>query len=147
MKIIDIALKDLTHSFRSLFAIGMAIISPILLIGLISFAFGGAFSGSADLPDISVGIYNADSLSDNSVLEVSLGENIRSMFFDESVSSWIKAQDYSNEKALREALDKREIGIAISIPPQFSDQFLAGELDTQIRIMSDPTLTIAPQVV
>jgi len=147
MKILDIAFKDLTQSFRSLFAIGMMIIAPLLLIGLISFAFGGAFSGTADLPDISVGIYNADTLSDDSILGTSLGENIRSMFFDESVQSWITARNFTSEAALREALDKREIGIAISIPPQFSDQFLAGELDTQVRIISDPTLTIAPQVV
>ncbi len=147
MKIIDIALKDLTHSFRSLFAIGMTIVAPLLLIGLISFAFGGAFSGSADLPDVSVGIFNADSLLDNSILETSLGENIRSMFFDESVSSWITARDFSSESALREALDKREIGIAIVIPSQFSDQVLAGTRDKQVKIISDPTLSITPQVV
>lgn len=147
MKIIDIALKDLTQSLRSLFAIGMTIIAPLLLIGLISFAFGGAFSGSADLPDVNVGIYNADTLSDKSILDVSLGENIRNMFFDESVASWITASDYSSESALREALDKREIGIAILIPPQFSDQILAGANDKQVKIISDPTLTITPQVV
>ena len=42
MKILEIAIKDLTHSFRSLFAIGMMIVAPLLLIGLISLAFGGA---------------------------------------------------------------------------------------------------------
>ena len=147
MKILDIAFKDLTQSFRSLFAIGMMIIAPLLLIGLISFAFSGAFSGSADLPDISVGIYNADTLSDDSILETSLGNDIRNMFYGESVQSWITAQDFSSEKELREALEKRKIGIAISIPTKFSDQFLAGNRDTQIRIISDPTLTIAPQVV
>ena len=147
MKILDIAFKDLTQSFRSLFAIGMTIIAPLLLIGLISFAFSGAFSGSSDLPDISVGIYNADTLSDRSILETSLGENIRSMFFDESVQSWITARDFPGETALREALDRREIGIAVSIPADFSDKFLAGDRNTQVRIISDPTLTIAPQVV
>ncbi|HSM26081.1 MAG TPA: ABC transporter permease [Anaerolineaceae bacterium] len=147
MKILDIAFKDLTQSFRSLFAIGMTILAPLLLIGLISFAFSGAFSGSSDLPDISVGIYNADTLSDGSILETSLGENIRSMFFDESVQSWITARDFRGEFELREALDRREIGIAVSIPDDFSDKFLAGDRNTQVRIISDPTLTIAPQVV
>ncbi len=42
MKILEIALKDLTRSFRSLFAVGMTIVAPLLLIGLISLAFGGA---------------------------------------------------------------------------------------------------------
>ena len=147
MKILDIAFKDLTLSFRSLFAIGMTIIAPLLLIGLISLAFGGAFSGNPDLPAVSVGVYNADGLTDTTILDNALGENIRSMFFDESVQSWITASDFSDEMTLRAALDRREIGVAVIIPSDFTDRFLAGERDTQVLILSDPTLTIAPQVV
>lgn len=146
MKILEIAIKDLTHSFRSLFAIGMMIVAPLLLIGLISLAFGGSMSSSSDLPAISVGIYNADTLTDTSILPEPLGSNIRSMFIDESVQSWITATDFFSEITLRAALDKREIGVAILIPADFSEQFLAGNPDTQVVILSDPTLTIAPQV-
>jgi ABC-2 type transport system permease protein len=147
MKILDIAIKDLTHSFRSLFAIGMTIIAPLLLIGLISLAFGGAFSGNADLPAVTVGIYTADKLTDYTILDEPLGENIRSMFFDASVQSWITASDFSDETSLRAALDQREIGVAVIVPSDFSQRYLAGDRDTQVLIMSDPTLTIAPQVV
>ena len=146
MKIMEIAIKDLTRSFRSLFAVGMTIVAPLLLIGLISLAFGGAFNRPSDLPAISVGIYNADTLTDTSILAEPLGVNIRSMFFDESVQSWITATDFSSEISLRSALDRREIGVAILIPADFSEQFLEGNRDTQILILSDPTLTIAPQV-
>lgn len=147
MKIFDIALKDLARSFRSAFAIGMTIVAPLLLIGLISLAFGGAFSGSSDLPDIAVGIHNADQLSDTTILDQSLGDNIRSMFFDESVKSWITAKDFSDELSLRKALDNREIGVAIIIPNNFSDQFLAGNRTVKILIISDPTLSFTPSVV
>ena len=147
MKILDIAFKDLTRSFRSLFAVGMTIVAPLLLIGLISLAFGGAFSGDSDLPAVSVGVYNADRLSDTTILDNALGENIRSMFFDESVESWITASDFSDENTLRASLDQREIGVAVMIPSDFSDRFLAGDRDSQVLILSDPTLTIAPQVV
>lgn len=147
MKILDIALKDLARSFRSAFAIGMTIVAPLLLIGLISLAFGGAFSGSSDLPDITVGIHNADQLSDTTILDQSLGDNIRSMFFDESVQSWITAKDFSDEISLRKALDNREIGVAIIIPNKFSDQFLAGDRTAKILIISDPTLSFTPTVV
>lgn len=147
MKILDIALKDLARSFRSAFAIGMTIVAPLLLIGLISLAFGGAFSGSSDLRDIAVGIHNADQLSDTTILDQSLGDNIRSMFFDESVKSWITAKDFSDEISLRKALDNREIGVAIIIPNNFSDQFLAGNRTTKILIISDPTLSFTPTVV
>ena len=147
MKILDIALKDLTRSFRSAFAVGMTMVAPLLLIGLISLAFGGAFSGSSDLPDVRVGIYNADQLSDNTILENPLGDGIRSMFFDESVQSWIYASDYQNESALRTALNKREIGVAVVIPSDFSNQVLMGNRVSKVLIISDPTLSIAPQVV
>jgi ABC-2 type transport system permease protein len=146
MKIMEIAIKDLTRSFRSLFAIGMTIVAPLLLIGLISLAFGAAFNGSSDLPAVSIGIYNADTLADTSILAEPLGAKIRNMFFDQSVQSGITATDFSSEISLRAALNKREIGIAILIPADFSDQFLAGNRDTQVLILSDPTLTITPQV-
>ncbi len=81
MKILEIAIKDLTHSFRSLFAIGMMIVAPLLLIGLISLAFGGALSGSSDLPAISVGIYNADTLTDTSILPEPLGSKYSQYVF------------------------------------------------------------------
>ena len=56
LKIIDIALKDLTRSFRSLFALGMMVGAPLLITGLIYFAFGGAAQGSADLPAVNARI-------------------------------------------------------------------------------------------
>jgi len=147
MKILDIALKDLTRSFRNAFAIGMTIVAPLLLIGLISLAFGGASSGSSDLPDVSVGIYNADQLSDTTILKQSLGYEIRNMFFDESVQSWIYAQDYTDETDLRTELDERKIGVAIIIPANFSDQVLAGSRVSKVTIISDPTLSVTPQVI
>ena len=35
MKILDIAFKDLIRSFRSVFAIGMMVVAPLMLTGLI----------------------------------------------------------------------------------------------------------------
>jgi hypothetical protein len=84
MKILDIAFNDLTRSFRSAFAIGMMVVAPLMLTGLIYFAFGGASSGTSTLPSVKVGIVNADRLPADSVLEQPLGGNIRSMFFDNS---------------------------------------------------------------
>ena len=146
MKILDIAFKDLTRSFRSLFAIGMMVVAPLLLIGLIYFAFGSASGETADTPQVSVGVVNADVLPADSVLDESLGVNIRSMFFDESVESWMTAADYEDEAAARDALNRQEIGVAIMIPADFTEKVMAGETGSQVTILSDPTLTIAPQV-
>lgn len=147
MKTLDIAFKDLTHSFRSVFAIGMMVVAPLMLTGLIYFAFGGISSGTSGMPDVKVGFLNLDVLPANTPLEVPLGDNIRSMFFDESVADWITASDYTDEASLRSALDDQVIGVAVIVPQNFSEHFLSGEKDLQVVVISDPTLSIGPAVV
>jgi ABC-2 type transport system permease protein len=147
MKTLDIALKDLTHSFRSVFAVGMMVVAPLMLTGLIYFAFGGISSGEQNMPAVKVGLLHLDALPSNAQLEVPLGDNIRSMFFDGSVASWITASDYENEASLRRALDDQEIGVAVIVPQDFSTQYLNGKKDVQVVVISDPTLSIGPAVV
>jgi ABC-2 type transport system permease protein len=147
MKILDIAFKDLTRSFRSAFAIGMMVIAPLILTGLIYFAFGGGSSDSPSMPAIKVGVVNLDALPAESPLEAPLGDNIRSMFFDESVKSWITASDYADEASARAALDKQEIGVAVIIPQNFTERYLSNDKDVQVLIINDPTLSIGPTVV
>lgn len=147
MKIIDIALNDLLRSFRSLFMIGMTLAAPLLLTGLIYFAFGGLTGGDASMTAMKVGVVNADALPADSPLDAPIGENIRAMFFDESVQSWIEARDYPNESAARAALDAQEIGVAVIIPANLSASLLSDEIDAPVTIISDPTLAIAPAVV
>ena len=143
MKILDIAFKDMTRSFRSAFAIGMMVIAPLMLTGLIYFAFGGASSDTPSMPAIKVGVVNLDALPVNAPL----GDNIRSMFFDESVESWSIASDYADEASARVALDKQEIGVAVIVPQKFTERFLSGAKDVQVLVISDPTLSIGPAVV
>jgi len=147
MKILDIAFKDMTRSFRSVFAIGMMVIAPLMLTGLIYFAFGGMSSGDVSMTPIKVGVVNTDQLPADAVLEAPIGDNIRSMFFDESVASWITATDYPDEASAREALNKQEIGIAVIIPQNFTESYMGGDKSAQVLIVSDPTLSIGPAVV
>lgn len=147
MKILDIALKDLTRSFRSAFAIGMMVVAPLMLTALIYFAFGSMSSGDVSMTAIKVGVVNADQLPADSVIDAPIGDNIRSMFFDDSVKSWIEASDYPDEASVRAAVDKQEIGVAVIIPKNFSASYLSGEKDVQVLIVNDPTLSIGPAVV
>jgi hypothetical protein len=147
MKILDIALKDLIRSTRSLFLIGMAFAAPLLLTALIYFAFGSIAGGDVSMPNISVGVVNMDVLPADAPLDAPLGENIRSMFFDESVQSWIHASDYPDEAAARAAVNAQEIGVAVIIPATFTEDYLAGKKDTAVTILQDPTLSIGPTVV
>jgi ABC-2 type transport system permease protein len=147
MKILDIAFNDFTRSFRSVFAIGMMVVAPLLLTGLIYFAFGGMSGGDVSMTAIKVGVVNADTLPADAVLDAPIGENIRSMFFDDSVKSWITASDYADETAARSAVDNQEIGVAVIIPKDFTSRYLSGAQDRQVLIVSDPTLSIGPAVV
>jgi len=147
MKILDIAFKDLTRSFRSVFAIGIMVIAPLMLTGLIYFAFGSASSGTPSMPAVKVGVLNLDVLPANAPLDVPLGDNIRSMFFDESVASWITVSDYADEASARAALNDQEIGVAVIVPQNFTERFLSGSKDVQVLVISDPTLSIGPAVV
>ncbi len=146
MKILDIALKDLLRSSRSLFLIGMTLAAPLLVTFLIFAAFGSMPDGEAAMPAVQVGVVNADTLPADSPLEASLGESIHSMFFDESVQSWITARDYPDAAAARAALDAQEIGVAVIIPEAFTQAYLAGE-GKPLTILQDPTLSTGPAVV
>ena len=147
MKIIDITFKDLTRSFRSAFAIGMMVLAPLLMTGLITLSFGGLGREDASPPAVRVGIVNQDSLSPDAVLEEALGDQIRNLFYDPSVESWITAWDYPDEAAARTALDSQEIGTAVIVPPDFTKQILEGDGQAQVLVLSDPTLSIGPSVV
>ena len=62
MKIMDIALKDMLRSLRNIFLIGMVVAAPLLIVGLIYFAFGGMSNERAAMPVMQVGVVNHDQL-------------------------------------------------------------------------------------
>ena len=67
MKAIDIALKDLQRSFRSVFAVVFMFGVPLLVTGMFYFMFGNiAQSGGFELPKTKVIIANMDAGGPNS---------------------------------------------------------------------------------
>jgi hypothetical protein len=147
MKILDIALKDLLRSFRSLFAVGMMVVAPILITALIYFAFGGISSGSSDLPAVKVGVVNLDVPPADAPAGLAIGASIHDMFFDDSVKSWLTAVDYADEPAARAAVNSQELGVAVIIPEGLTETMLNAQGSADILIIQDPTLTITPVIV
>jgi len=119
----------------------------LLIIGLFYFAFCGMKSGDVSMTPIKVGVVNADVLPADSPLNVSLGDNIRSMFFDQNVASWITASDYPSEAAARAAVNKQKIGVAVIVPETFTADYFADGKQPLVLVLQDPTLTIGPTVV
>jgi ABC-2 type transport system permease protein len=144
MKIIDIALKDLLRSFRSMFAVGMMLVAPLLITALIYVAFGGVGGDRIELPALSVGVVNQDVAPANGP---ALGDLLVDMLNDQSVTSWLHVTEMADAAAARAAVDRQELGVALIIPAGFSASVFAGAGEAELLLVQDPTLTIGPLVV
>ncbi len=144
MKTLDIALKDMLRSLRSTFGVGMMIVVPLVMTGLIYFAFGGMSQGRIELPVLKVGIVNQDAAVQG---YPPLGETLAGMFNDENVSNWLVSQAFADPVSARTALDKGEIGMLVIIPQDFSNALLSGSAQPEVQLIQDPTLSIGPVVV
>lgn len=145
MKILDIAINDFTRSIRSLFAIGMMVVAPLVITGLIYLAFGGASGESGDLPAIKLGIVNLDQPPSGASL--ALGKTLADMYYDESVAGYIQPRIFTDEASARKSINDQEVQAAVIIPPGMTAALLAGETIPVVRILQDPAATIGPLVV
>lgn len=145
MKILDIAFKDLLRSFRSLFAIGMMFVAPLLITGLISLAFGGVnvSTGRFNLPTLNIAVANLDQPS---ATDLKFDQLLIDAFQDERMPKWLQLTEVKDEAAARDAIDQRQAGAAIVIPADFSAQASSVNGRTSLKLISDPTLTIGPRV-
>jgi ABC-type transport system involved in multi-copper enzyme maturation permease subunit len=140
-------IKDLTHSIRSAGFIGMAVLAPLLLIGLVYFAFGGIFRGASGGSMIDAGVVNADQLSQDISTDHSLGDELDSLFSRWGADSWITPGDYEDETSVRAAMERGDIKVGVIVPQDFTVQFLAGKGDHPIQIIGDPVQLAAAQTV
>ncbi len=144
MKVLDIAIKDFIRSLRSKFAIGMMIVMPLVITGLIFAAFGNSTQGTPDLPALQLGVVNLDQPPAEMP---AMGKMLEDMFSDPSVSSWLQVTQYSDEASARQAVDDQKIGMAVIIPANFSKELFVENGKPQLNLVQDPTLSIGPLVV
>jgi len=167
MKALDVAIKDMTQSFRSFFAVAFMFGIPILVTGMFYFMLGpgsGADEGMK-LPPTQVQIVNLDEGSplftatmgsiepgsSSSGLDFSTVQSMGEVFiavlgspdFTEIVSLTI-AED---EVSARAAVDAQQAGVAVIIPADFTAAMMEPDTQTSITIYQDPTLTIGPAIV
>lgn len=146
MKILDIALKDLAQSFRSTFALGMMFAVPLLITGLIYFAFGGLSAGVGrfNLPTLRVAVVNLDQPHQDLL---QLGKTIPDFLRDPAMPSWLQVSEIADEASARAVLNARTIDVALIVPANLSDAALSPTERATITILHDPTLTIGPAFV
>ena len=141
-KVFVIALKDLLRSLRSMFFIGISIAAPLLLAFLFSMAFGGGESSTSSF-SIEMALVNQDAPPQESA---DLGAVVRDIFTSEGLRDLVQLTEVPDEaSALQGILDQR-YSAALIIPADFSRAITEAGSSTQLRIITDPAATIAPQI-
>jgi ABC-type Na+ efflux pump permease subunit len=157
MKAFDIAIKDMTRSFRSVFAIVFMFGVPLLVTGMFYFMFGNtADEGGFNLPKTKVVIANLDeggpkfqvnpkNIPGGKKAET-MGELIASILQSDEMADLIEVTPVSGAGTARGAVDSQTAQVAIIIPPDFSHQFADVDGKAVIEFYQDPTLTIGPAI-
>ena len=159
MKIIDIALKDLTRSFRSVFAVLFMFVIPLLVTGMFYIMFGGMADDDSgfSLPQTNVVIANLDeggSGFDTAMSQFpadagiqSLGDMVVYVLQQEDLAELMHVTLVEDAGSARAAVDAQEAGVAIIIPANFSARFSELEGQAVLEVYQDPTLTLGPAIV
>ena len=148
MRIIDVAFKDLKRVFRSPFSLIMMFGAPLLLAGLLYFAFGGLTTGSGSfhLARTRVVIANLDQ-TDPLASSFKASEMLITFLQDEDLVDVVEIAMAPDETSARAAVDQQRADVALIIPANFTQAALAPEQEASIILYQDPTLTIGPGIV
>jgi ABC-2 type transport system permease protein len=159
MKLLDIAFKDISQSFRNYFAIMFMFGFPLLMGGMFYFMMGSRGSGgnAFSLPVTKVAVANLDRGGEGFELAKtqfpaaegahSMGDIIVSTLQAEQFNSLMEVTIVESAEAARSAVDTQAAGVAIIIPADFSEQFSSFSGQATIELYRDPTLTIGPSIV
>jgi ABC-2 type transport system permease protein len=148
MNILFVAFKDLKRTFRSVFAIIMMFGAPLMIAGLLYFAFGSMASGgdSFTLARTRLVIANLDQAG-SSGSNFKAGEMLVSFLKDKELSDIVEIQMASDETSARSAVDHQQADVALIIPVNFTQAALVPDQKASVVLYQDPTLTIGPGIV
>ena len=157
MKVLDIALKDLTRSFRSWFAIVFMFVIPLLVTGMFYLMFGSAVrNGGFDLPKTKVIVANLDEGGPkfrfkpkdlpNARDAKTMGDLIVQILESDELADLVELSFAPDAASARAAVDSQTAQVAIIIPADFSHQFADQDGEAVIEFYQDPTLTLGPAI-
>lgn len=158
MKILDIALKDLLRSFRSMFALVFMFGIPLLMTGMFYVMFGNiASGGDFNLPKTKVIIANLDEGGpkfQTSAKNIpggkqarTMGELVVNVLQSKEMADLIQVSLAPSAESAHAAVDGQAAQVAIAIPTDFSKKFADPDKQAVIEFYQDPTLTIGPSII
>lgn len=147
MKVLDIALKDLQRYLTSPFALIMMFGAPLLITGLLYFAFGSlAGGGDLDLQAVRVQVANLDQPGAEGG-DMAAGQMLVQFLQSEELGHLLEVKVAGSEADARAAVEGQRADVALIIPPDFTAAILAPEREAAVIQYEDPTLTIGPGIV
>jgi len=145
MKIFEIALKDFTRAYRSLFSLMFMFGVPLLLTGIFYFMFGGTASDSGfELPRTQVVVANLD---EGHAQTGQIGQTVVEILQSKDFADLMEVNLVDGADAARQAVDSQQAGVAVIIPADFSASFADTAATAEIQFYQDPTLTLGPSIV
>jgi ABC-type Na+ efflux pump permease subunit len=158
VKLLDIAIKDMTRSFRSAMAMMFMFVIPLLISGMFAFMFGNlAQGGEFNLPRTRLVIANLDKNAPRlqggsknvpgDLHANSLAELVVAVLQSKDMADLLEVTLAPDANTAREAVDNRQAQVAVIIPDDFSRQFADLNGKAVLEFYQDPTLTIGPGVI
>jgi ABC-2 type transport system permease protein len=146
MKLFAIALKDLKQTFQNVFSLVMMLGAPLLVTGLLYFAFGGLASGDDEfsVPATQVQIVNLDHGSGNGSFDA--GAMLLTFLEDEQIKEVMTFSLAEDETAARRAVAQGEADIALIIPQNFTAAAIQPGERASVLLYQDPTLSLGPSI-
>ncbi len=147
MKLLAIVLKDARHQAASVFGLFMMILAPLLVTGLMYFAFGGLAGGGApDFTPTRLVVADLDEPSPGGA--AALGGVIVEHLGEGVVGEMLSVSNVDGEAAARAAVDRREADAALVIPRGLTRSVMGASAGpAEVIVYSDPTLTVGPALV
>lgn len=157
MKAFDIALKDIRHSFTSLFGLLFMFAIPLLIVGLFTVAFGGTSTSKQQafsIPITKVALANLD--AGNQALDLdpsdaepstTAGDILTHLLASDELKTLVAVTTTTSAAEARSAVDNRTAEVAVIIPAAFTRSCVEGAEGGAVEVYQDPTLTLGPGIV
>jgi len=157
MQAFDIALKDIRHSFTSLFGLMFMFAVPLLIVGLFTLAFGGTATSKQQtfsIPVTKVILVNLDAGDAAVDLDPSdtdpsttAGDILTRVLASDGMKELMAVVAAGSAESAREAVDNRTAEVAVIIPTAFTKTSMDGVPGGAVEIYQDPILTLGPGIV
>jgi ABC-2 type transport system permease protein len=152
MKILTIALKDIQQSTRNVFMVLFMFGIPLLVTGMFYVMFGGKAqdknAAPAPLTPASVVVANLDRgdpalaqflATPGTTASPSLGALYLSILQDSRFAGLMQVAAVDSAEKAHSLVDQQQAGVAVIIPPDFSQRFATPAVQATIELYGDPT--------